>query len=358
MSYINVSVQLPGLDRKSTKVAVFDLDGTLIKPIGKNKFSVTDSDWAFENDNVIPTLKRLYDDGFDIVIVSNQKALKDSTMWENKIRKISTKIGIPILALASLEDDQFRKPRVGLWTKFLSGYDKNISFFCGDAGGLPKRKINGVAVNKDFSDSDLKFALNVGIKFYHRDEYFYGIKGIVMQPNYIDFDEVKRGKYDDLVIGDGTMVINVGMPGSGKSYFSKNHIKSSGKVSVYINRDTLGTIPKCIALCEKSAKDRFPIIIDNTNPTKADRKQFIDIAKRHGYTVVCINFTTPKEIAMHNNIYRGVTNGLTIVPKIVYNMFGSKYEKPSTDEGINKVYTMDFILDSGQAGPEYFKYFY
>jgi bifunctional polynucleotide phosphatase/kinase len=35
--------------------------------------------------------------------------------------------------------------------------DKKKSFFCGDAAGRKNAK------HKDFSDSDLKFALNVGI---------------------------------------------------------------------------------------------------------------------------------------------------------------------------------------------------
>lgn len=35
--------------------------------------------------------------------------------------------------------------------------DKSKSFFCGDAAGRKDKK------HKDFSDSDLKFALNVGI---------------------------------------------------------------------------------------------------------------------------------------------------------------------------------------------------
>lgn len=44
------------------------------------------------------------------------------------------------------------------------------SFYCGDAAGRPakgKRK-------KDFSDTDRKFAINIGIKFYTPEMYFLG----------------------------------------------------------------------------------------------------------------------------------------------------------------------------------------
>lgn len=358
-TYINYYTLSPKfIDTKSKKAALFDLDGTIIKPIGTNKFSLTDSDWIFENDQVIPFLKKLYNDGFDIIIVSNQKKLKDPSLWKNKIEIIANKINIPLFALASLSDDEFRKPRIGLWNKFLSKYDKDKSFYCGDAGGLPKRKLNGIMVNKDFADSDLKFALNIGIKFYHRDEYFYNVSGIKLIPSYINFDNIKRGSYNDININGKTIVINIGFPGSGKSYFSKNHIKSSSNNIVYINRDSIGNIKKCIKLCEQSMNDGLPIIIDNTNPSIADRKQFIDIAKLHKYNIICINFTTSKDLSMHNNVYRAIINKTEIIPKIVYNMFTSKYVKPSKDEGFNEIHMIDFVLNDKNCDNEYFRYYY
>lgn len=343
-------------DRASNKAAIFDLDDTLIKAIGK-KFSVTDVDWEFESDNVIPKLRQLYDDGYDIIILSNQKGKKgdEVKLWIQKINNMVNEIRVPILALASLNDDDLRKPRTGMWTKFLNTYNKDHSFFCGDAGGLPKRKLNGVMIKKDFADTDLKFALNVGIKFYHRDEYFYGVTGLKLVPTYVNFNAITKGKYDDLVIKKGIMIINVGYPGCGKSYFSKNHIKSNDTI-VYINRDTLGTIEKCIAVCEKSAKDNLAIIIDNTNPTKSDRKAFIDIGKKYKYNIECVKLTTPKELAIHNNIYRSLTTGTQIVPTIAYNIYTSKYEEPSTDEGFTKIHKLDFILHD-QCKSDFFKYY-
>jgi len=44
-------------------------------------------------------------------------------------------------------------------------YDKKESFYCGDAAG---RK----GPPKDFTDTDLKFGLNIGIKFYTPDQLF------------------------------------------------------------------------------------------------------------------------------------------------------------------------------------------
>ena len=74
-------------------------------------------------------------------------------------------------------------------------YDIKSSFYCGDAAGLPKRNINNLTIPKDFSDSDLKFALNIGLKFMHRDEFVYNVQQEI-EINYpINFDSIKFGKY-------------------------------------------------------------------------------------------------------------------------------------------------------------------
>lgn len=48
--------------------------------------------------------------------------------------------------------------------------DKKMSFYCGDAAGRKNGK------QKDFSDSDLKFGLNVGIEFLTPENLFLGDK--------------------------------------------------------------------------------------------------------------------------------------------------------------------------------------
>ena len=65
--------------------------------------------------------------------------------------------------------DEYRKPAVGMWNylqdKLSKGkatkLDIEKSFYCGDAAGRPKT----ATTKADFSDSDIKFALNLGLKF-------------------------------------------------------------------------------------------------------------------------------------------------------------------------------------------------
>jgi bifunctional polynucleotide phosphatase/kinase len=67
---------------------------------------------------------------------------------------------IPILACIATAEDKYRKPCLGMWN-FLNSYNKikinaDESVFCGDAAGRNSKQF------KDFNDTDLKFALNIG----------------------------------------------------------------------------------------------------------------------------------------------------------------------------------------------------
>jgi len=76
---------------------------------------------------------------------------------------------VPIIFMAStLKECPYRKPKKGLWTVLCdqimkvkqSEIDKDSSFYCGDAAGRKQKPFN------DFSNDDLLFSINLGIKFY------------------------------------------------------------------------------------------------------------------------------------------------------------------------------------------------
>jgi len=70
--------------------------------------------------------------------------------------------------LAATNDDVYRKPSPEMWKYFVTKIngglkiDTTLSFYCGDAAGRPKTATKP----KDFSDGDLKFALNSKIPFF------------------------------------------------------------------------------------------------------------------------------------------------------------------------------------------------
>lgn len=347
----------------NSKIAAFDLDHTLIKPLGDRVFSKNMLDWRLYNKKVKEKIKKLHDEQYLILIVSNQKNLnadqKGSQDFKAKIQLLSSELETPFIIFVSLKDDMYRKPRIQFWKEFIRGDLKN-SFYCGDAGGLTARRINKKFIPKDFSDSDLKFALNIGIPFLHRDEFVFDLqykpdKYVIKYP--FSFSQIKIGNDDTQFLGNHPEVlILVGFPGSGKTHFAKNIIKSGFG---YINADTMGTIANCLSAFEEKLKDGCSVIVDNTNLTVEIRKRYIDIAKTFGFKIRCLFFNTPFEICRHNNILRNYlsNNKISIIPKIAYYKFKKILVEPTLDEGFYKIEEHNFKLDEKVVRKiDYFQY--
>jgi bifunctional polynucleotide phosphatase/kinase len=94
---------------------------------------------------------------------------------------------------------------------------------------------------------------------------------------------------------------------------------------------------KCIKETKNTIENNMNIIIDNTNPSKQDRENFIDIARKYNYKIIVIQMMTTKEESLHNNYYRSFRCGKEFIPEIVYNIYKSKYQEPAKDEKIDKI---------------------
>jgi bifunctional polynucleotide phosphatase/kinase len=57
------------------KIASFDMDDTIITRKSGAKFPKDANDWLILNDKVSPKIKELYDDGYKIVIFTNQAGI-------------------------------------------------------------------------------------------------------------------------------------------------------------------------------------------------------------------------------------------------------------------------------------------
>lgn len=163
-----------GKTKPSSKVAAFDFDGCLANTSlfkkGPDAWSVL---FPGETEAV---LKDLHRQGYKLVIMTNQSAIGTAkasfakTVAEKKGRLggFAKKIGLPCQIFVATDKDSNRKPGKGMWEFMESSknggikVDKKTSFFVGDAAG---RK-------KDHSDSDLKFAKAVGVRFFTEDEMF------------------------------------------------------------------------------------------------------------------------------------------------------------------------------------------
>ena len=71
-----VEIRRGGDRGQLAKVAAFDLDGTLVQTKGTSPFPRDASDWLLFHPNVITELQRLHEDGFRLVIFSNQGGIR------------------------------------------------------------------------------------------------------------------------------------------------------------------------------------------------------------------------------------------------------------------------------------------
>ena len=93
-------------------------------------------------------------------------------------------------------------------------------------------------------------------------------------------------------------IIFVGLQGAGKSTFYKERFFNT---HLRVNLDMLRTRHRERILLRACIEMQSPFVVDNTNPTVADRAGYIALAKEAGYRVIGYSFaTTPQECARRN----------------------------------------------------------
>lgn len=136
-----------------------------------------------------------------------------------------------------------------------------------------------------------------------------------------------------------TIILMIGYPGVGKSVFVENMILPHGLV--YVNRDTLKTMKKCINLADKSLKSGKSVVIDNTNPSREARKVFINLAKQYKARVIVFDFIADFEIAYRLNKARKESGLGHVLPVVVFVKFRMQYQAPHKSEGIHEIYHIE-----------------
>ena len=128
-----------------------------------------------------------------------------------------------------------------------------------------------------------------------------------------------------------TAIIFTGIQASGKStYYAKNF---SGIPCVSL--DIVKTRKKEQRLIAQLAADGSDMVIDNTNPTAADRARYIPMLKGMGYEIVGYYFRSEIAKCIERNMTRPESK--RIPDKAVAATF-NKLELPSLSEGYDKLY--------------------
>lgn len=331
------------------------MDSTLIKTASGKKFPVDSNDWQFFSPAVPAKLHSLHSENTRIVIFTNQSELeKKKTTVDTLCRKfenIINELDIPVQLFISTGINHYRKPSTAMWDHFVTHcthgmtIDLSQSFYVGDAAGRMKNWKPGAS--KDFSPSDRMFAANIGLQFYTPEEYFCGEPEAKdfewRRPNPLEFLQRKGDTMQKVHSETQEMVLLVGCPASGKSTFSFRHLQPHGYIN--INRDTLKTQSKCLKAVEEELKRGKSVVIDNTNPSKSSRAEFIKIARSMKVPVRCFQFTADSHLSDHLNYYRMYqTKGeVRRIPDVAYRVYEKNYEEPELAEGLKEIRRVDFV---------------
>ena len=132
-------------------------------------------------------------------------------------------------------------------------------------------------------------------------------------------------------------IIMIGIQGSGKSEFCRRFLPDVQRV----NLDTLKTRyneKRMIADCHERGCD---YVIDNTNPTRADRARYIPVAKEAGYRVIGYFMQSRLQECIARNDRR---EGKEKIPAKAIAMTSNRLEMPSSSEGFDELY---FVANDG-----------
>ncbi|KAK5662120.1 hypothetical protein OQA88_8025 [Cercophora sp. LCS_1] len=347
------------------KIAAFDLDSTLITPASGKRHSDDAADWKWWHHSVPTRLRELHDEGYQVIILTNQggltlhpdpksKAPKSQKnrvpAFKQKCSGVLSQLDLPITLYAATAKDIYRKPRTGMWKEMKDDYDlteadidHENSIFVGDAGGRTAELKGGTAIAKDFSCSDRNLAHNIGIEFKTPEEFFLNEAPRTFARDFdlVQFPFEEEAVKEDVLLektNEKDIVLFVGPPGAGKSTFFWKHLKPLGYER--INQDTLKSKDKCFKAAAEALKEGDSVVIDNTNPDPDTRAQWVELAQKLKVPIRCVWFKTPLQLCQHNDALN--PEDRQSLPQLAFNGFASRFKEPKTKEGFQHVVEIEF----------------
>jgi len=275
---------------KPKYIAAFDLDWTLTA----NQYKLYPFSADPEDIILLPDrreiLTSLVKRGYILAVFTNQKC-KNAKKRLDRVTVFLKDLGLPCFTFVSTGDDNYRKPKIGMWEVFreMVGGDIKYAFYVGDAAGRPE----------DFSDADILFARNANVQFYTPEEFF-PCQSVLFTEN---------------------LIVLVGAPGTGKSYIADVYKKAGYKI---ISRDELGgNKNKYLKSLEKSIAIYPHIVADATNGVEADRDVIYEMARKNNRTIKVIY------LLRNGHGWNKLRN--KPVPDVAYHIYYNKVTPPTGD---------------------------
>jgi predicted kinase len=140
------------------------------------------------------------------------------------------------------------------------------------------------------------------------------------------------------------LVILIGLQGAGKSTFYRTQFAATHE---HISKDRLRNNPRPgrrqRQLIETALRAGRSVVVDNTNPTVADRLELIELARAFGANVVGYGFEPDLEGCLQRN--RGRV-GKERVPDEVLPMTLRKFQPPTHSEGFDRLARVRLVQGS------------
>jgi len=136
------------------------------------------------------------------------------------------------------------------------------------------------------------------------------------------------------------LVLTMGLPASGKSSFVTSHLAELEWISKDRMPNNRSKSRRQKQLAEQALALGKSMVIDNTHPQAAERREWVDWAQARGLEVIGYYFASRLEDCLARNRQRHPT-----VPEVALFSIAKEFERPSREEGYNHLYYVS--LDGG-----------
>lgn len=379
-------------------IAGFDLDGTLITPKGNTVHPKTLDDWkvAFSGEAACARLAAVLET-HDVVIFTNQSSCRTPEALAEFVREKLVPITEHLRALAGGKGaisaivaggySRYRKPKTAMWElceRITSAPRLPGSFYVGDAAGRPA----AAGRKADHSDCDLKFAVNLAVRFMTPEEFFAGAPpvALALAPPWAGL----RAAPAQAVFGAAwlralqhparapEMTMLCGSPGSGKSALARRILAAAPNAGggpngfvcgcVVVTHDEVqvpsasyihGTPARCLKIAEESLRAGKDVVVDNTNFGPKMRAPYVALARRLGVPVRCVVLEGSKELAFHLDALRldhpnPEESKYKRLEPVAIHAFYKKFVPPAMGEGFTEIISHPFAINPEITPPEHF----
>ena len=138
-------------------------------------------------------------------------------------------------------------------------------------------------------------------------------------------------------------IILIGLPGAGKTTFYREKFATA---HIHISKDlwpnATGRAKRQEKAMEESLASGKSVVVDNTNPTIAERAAIIGVARKHGARVIGYFFDISTRAAVARNANRA---GAGKVPNVAIFTTAKRLQPPAVSEGFDELYRVEIKPD-------------